>query len=352
MSLALLASLLVAPNGGAAVSLNSHRLPPSRMKFDFVALGDNRPAGAFLPPTKVFRGLLHDVGIIAPAFVVSSGDLIYGKEEPIAQFRVEAKQVKALLAALPCPFFNAPGNHEISDRPELYREYLKWFGPTFGSFRFGAFRFLQVSTEEVGSAPGISPAEHRWLEKMFATPGPKIAFQHHPIVGRKSNESPELVDDAEKVASFYKDGGVKYVFQGHDHAFAHESADGLEYFLSGGAGAPLDAIPTDGGFFHFLLVHVDGEKVSADVIPSGALEVSPSAGGVTVGNYADVDLPLGNVTVSVSRRPQAASGKVFRAKKVTDVPVRIVSVQRAKGGYLVRLSLVAPKHRATVIRLR
>jgi hypothetical protein len=331
--------------------LNGHHLPKSKRKFDFVALGDNRPAGAFLPPTKVFQGLLRDVATIDPSFVISSGDLIYGKEEPLSQFYVESKQVKALLNALPCPFFNAPGNHEISERPDFYKAYLKTFGPTYASFRFGAFRFIQVSTEELGSSPGISAGETEWLKKVFAVPGPKIAFQHHPIVGRKSNPSPEVIDDAEKVAALYKSGDVRYVFQGHDHAYDHQSVDGIEYFLSGGAGAPLDAEPKDGGYFHFLLVHVDGQKLSADVIPAGSIEVTPTSAGATVGNYADFDLPLGNVKIFSRRKPTKAAGRVFRAKKTTKVKVKVVAVQKVKGGYSVQLSLVAPKHRATVISL-
>lgn len=334
------------------LSLNSRHLPKSRRKFDFIALGDNRPAGAYLPPTKVFRSLIHDAGIIAPAFIISSGDLIYGKEEPLSQYRVECRQVKAILAGLPCPFFNAPGNHEISERKDFYKEYLKQFGPTFDSFIFGAFTFIQVSTEEVGSSPGISENEKNYLKAVFRMPGPKIAFQHHPIVGRKSNPKPEVIDDAEAVAQMYKDGGVQYVFQGHDHAYDHQSVDGIEYFLSGGAGAPLDAEPYNGGYFHFLLVHVDGEKLSADVIPAGSIELTPMTHGVTVGNYADYDLPLGNVTAWVRRKPTSVRGEVFRAKKVTKVKVRIVSATRSRGGYLVRLSLSVPKHRATVITLK
>src|SRR5258708_5438239 len=108
--------------------VNHVPLPPQTENFSFIVLGDNRPAGSGQPPTATFRRLLEQVQQIHPAFVLSSGDLVYGNEEPVEVYRSECDQIKELLTHLTVPFFNAPGNHEINDRPEFAQEYQSRLG--------------------------------------------------------------------------------------------------------------------------------------------------------------------------------------------------------------------------------
>jgi hypothetical protein len=112
--------------------LNHKPLPSSKDDFYFVALGDNRPAGSGLPPTGTYREILKEVSIIDPEFVLSTGDLLYGNEETLDQYKQEEVWMKPLLDTLPCPFFNVPGNHEINNNPEFLDEYTKTMGPTYG----------------------------------------------------------------------------------------------------------------------------------------------------------------------------------------------------------------------------
>jgi len=43
---------------------------------------------------------------------------------------------------------------------------------------------------------------------------------------------------------------------GHEHLYHHSRRDGIDYFITGGGGAPLYAKPEAGGFYHYLLVTV------------------------------------------------------------------------------------------------
>ena len=56
------------------------------------------------------------------------------------------------------------------------------------------------------------------------------------------------------------------VFTGHDHLYLRKTVDGIPHIIAGGGGAPLYANEKDGGFYHFIVVTVDGDKVSAEVI--------------------------------------------------------------------------------------
>ena len=58
---------------------------------------------------------------------------------------------------------------------------------------------------------------------------------------------------------------VRVIFQGHEHLFLGKRINGIDYVITGDAGAPLDGEPQNGGFYHFLLAGVDGTHVKIDV---------------------------------------------------------------------------------------
>lgn len=330
-------------------------MPKSQQDFTFIALGDDRPAGAGLPPTATYREILKEVALIDPAFVISTGDLLYGNEETLAQYKQEIAWMKPLLNALPCPFINVPGNHEINNRPEFLRAYEKGLGPLYGRFDFGSFRFLAVCTELPADKPSVFGAQLEWLKGQMSHPMPTIAFEHHPVFTRASNkEDTAGVSNHDELHKLYQSGGVKAVFEGHDHVYNRQEHDGILYMIAGGAGAPLDAEPTDGGFFHYVIVHVHGDSLEATPVSIGALEVVKlSESRVAVGNYCDTDLPVNRLVIQTRKRPSKVSaGYGTKTGKTKKVPAKIVSVSPGARGFDVIVALVAPKHHATIVRLQ
>jgi len=338
------------------VPLNHRSLPPTKSDFYFVALGDNRPAGAGLPPTATYRELLKEVSILGPSFIISTGDLLYGNEETIEQYRQEIVWIKPLLNALPCPFYNVPGNHEIDNRPEFLAEYAKSLGPLYGAFDYGGYRFIAVCTELPADKPSVFGKELTWLKDELTTSRPTFTYQHHPVFKRPTNPDPKEeaeVANASELHQLYIKGGVKIAFEGHDHVYNAQVHDGIQYIIAGGSGAPLDAGPTDGGFFHFVLVHVNGDQVEATPIPMGALEVIPvREGEVAVAGYADADLPIANLRIGSKRKPKGATaGYMTKKGKMKDVDVSIVRVSEVARGYEAQVSFILPMHRATLVKL-
>lgn len=342
----LLAAFAVSP----FLPVNGVPLPPDSREFTFVALGDNRPAGAGLPPTDVFSEIIREVGYIHPAFVLSSGDLVYGNEESIEQYRKESGQVLSILNGLRVPFYNALGNHEVDDRPELQSEYLKLFGGLYGSFDYGGCRFVALCTDEAGKAADMSDAQKSWLDKTLDGSKPSFLYLHRPVFARAGNdEKGATVANAAALHELFKSRNVKGVFEGHDHVYDRQSHDGIDYVISGGAGAPLDAATEKGGFFHYLLVHVKDGKTDINVIPANAIQVVTEGGHTRVSNYADVDIELQDLTVNLPSRPSGVSGVVDKKGKLSKIPVELTKVDKVSLGYQAHVKVKLVMHKPIIL---
>jgi hypothetical protein len=142
------------------------------------------------------------------------------------------------------PVFAAPGNHELNlkadskscpkaiDGPDpsgnLLRFWTTSMGQPFGVFRYGNSAFLAVNTDDVVPA-GVKL--------------PKCEYNGY--VG------PDQLAALEATLAGQDPAGTKPA-----------------YVITGGAGAPLTrkATPATGGYHHYLVVRVEGAKVTATVV--------------------------------------------------------------------------------------
>jgi hypothetical protein len=127
--------------------------------------------------------------------------------------------------------------------------------------------------------------------------------------------------------------------------------DGIEYFVSGGAGAPLYAPPDHGGFTHYLVVHVTADKISYDAIEPGRLYTESAkartgeAARFWVVNTNDTDLPLRGITAEVkgvSNCSKLTAATDLHKNDGTPVPVPISISSFKKVGKTCRLTLGMP----------
>ncbi len=346
----MITALLLASLLPSLQPINHIPLPADKPAFRFVVLGDNRPAGEGQPPTDTFKQILREVRTIHPDFVLSSGDLLYGNEEPIEAYRTEADQVAALLKELDVPFFNAPGNHEIAEKPEFLAEYVKRFAAPYGSFDFGGYRFAAVCTELLGSKGAVRPDEMSWLDQTLDGSKPAFVFMHRPIFAREAEPGDGArATNHDELAKLFAARRVKSVFQGHDHVYNRQEHDGIEYVISGGAGAPLDAFPQEGGFFHYILYEVKDGKVTSTVLPAGSIEITASAKGASVMNYGGAALELNDVRVPLRFSPTTVKAELWDKKVRTSVQAELVKVTGSAGSYTAHVHLNAKKHRQTVL---
>lgn len=248
--------------------------------FTFAVCGDNRPPARNMAAPPTAGQVFAELRLLQPALCLWTGDVIYGSDDSVGEARAEYAAFFASALQSETPLFNAPGNHEIADRKELAALYEECVGPLYGSFDYGNSHFIALDTEEVGQKPGIGVKQREWLEQDLAA-NRKAAhifvFTHHPLFSKAANAGfgdPANRDDIHRLFMKY---GVKHVFSGHEHLFAQSVHDGITYIVTGGGGAPSSDSPVEGGFQHYLLFNIDGDKVSFSVFEPWRLflEVSP-----------------------------------------------------------------------------
>jgi len=272
--------------------------------FVFIVAGDNRPAAEQDPQGAVVRKIFDDIRKEGPAFVLWSGDAIYGKN-PGAPKKIDAeyKEFLGLAASGGAAVYNAPGNHEMDDHKNcpsgtMLKLYLADTGQDkpYGAFTYGNSRFIAMNSDE-GSPPGececssqpsgtkppgfISQNQMRLLKQDLDANKDKahiFIFMHRPIEGYKSEDQLCAQNVTELQALFKKYPNLSYVLAGHEHMYFNpqgpkkfgpppERTDPSQppyYLVSGGAGAPLKK---NKGFYHYLIFTVDGNKVRVQVVP-------------------------------------------------------------------------------------
>jgi len=278
----------------------------------FIVGGDNRPTGRNAPLPRVTRQIFSEIGMIRPDFVLWSGDVVYGYGDTPAELSREYDRFAAGAALAHAPLFDAPGNHEIHHRDgepcedrAAEREFMRRFGSLYGSFDAGGAHFIALDTAQVCSEDRIDGDQRAWLEadlEAHRTARAIFVFTHTEFFSSKTIDPdaakghPEM-QGREGLIALFRRYPVRAVFSGHEHVYWRESHDGIDYFIAGGAGAPLYASPDRGGFSHYVVVRLSGDKLTYDLVEPGHLyvEKGPDLHGrptTWIVNGNDADIPL------------------------------------------------------------
>jgi tartrate-resistant acid phosphatase type 5 len=199
------------------------------------------------------------------------------------------------------PVYPCIGNHDTAetedqdDREQLFDNFYLGeriaadvaagrasIGPgLFYQFRCGAdveFLCLDTSKEDIFHKRLFLHPNHAAfldgvLRRTTGTAGPRwrIPFAHHPpfSAGPQHGNTKEMSAFLPK----FKAAGIRAVFCGHEHNFQHSRADGIDYFVTGGAGEIRTQVPDKKDFVrantvswsptcHFLLVSVDAGQMT------------------------------------------------------------------------------------------
>lgn len=349
--------------------------PPGPPNLLFVVGGDNRPTGKGAPMPRVTRTVFDEARLIRPAFVLWTGDTLYGYGDSPAELAREHDAFAALASRAGVPLFNTPGNHEIHRTddalcaaggagaaiPDSEAQFMKRYGNLYGSFDAGGAHFISLDTDVYCHEDSIEGDQLEWLRRDLEENRNAAAifvFSHTEFFS-----SPQIDPDAVKnhgalrnrdeLHALFRKYPVRAVFSGHEHLYWREAHDGIEYFVAGGGGAPLYASPDRGGFGHYLVVSLSESGVRYDVVEPGRLFVeggAPVRNGkrIWVVNSNDADVPLRGVSVDLPasvpcRRVRAESELKLRDGTPVPVPVSVLSCSRARGSLRVRLGLTAPR---------
>lgn len=218
----------------------------------FAVAGDSHNSG------KVYRRLLEGVVDDGVAFLIHTGDLVYSQGT-----EAQWQKFEALMADFPLPFYPVPGNHD-SLGGEL-NGYLAYSGAPSAAYSFdrGTVHFALADSHNGGmTAAGLD-----WLRQdLSATSQPvKIVVLHHPPFDPDGGDH-VMAFGKKKFMSLVAELDVDYVFTGHIHAYARGERDGVQYVVTGGAGRTLYYDGHPQAVNHYLLVTVQGESITVELV--------------------------------------------------------------------------------------
>jgi 3',5'-cyclic AMP phosphodiesterase CpdA len=237
-------------------------------KFSFVVLGDNRSGD------DMYRKLVSLAMERKPDFIVNTGDMITtpGNKHDWAKFWEMSKPITV-------PYFLVVGNHDAHPKVPLsektYKEQVDLPGnELYYSFTAGNSLFIVLDSFIDDQEKRIMGEQLQWLETVLAnsTQKHKFVFLHHPLYtdlgkGHHAHDSlDKYPENRDMLDALFAEFKVDAVFSGHEHYYERRTVDGIFYIITGGGGAPMYDKEEYGGFNHFVLVTVDGDKMSAEVI--------------------------------------------------------------------------------------
>jgi hypothetical protein len=259
--------------GGVDAQGGEVRLADAARPVTFVVYGDARQGSAEAARLAVAAHRL------APDLALFTGDIALAADDDAGWRDFFAAQAP-LLADV--PLYATLGNHELIRDPEATRFRHTFAPPAPGrerlyySFRWGPALFVVLD----GNA--VTPEQTHWLaDTLAAARDDKVAhvfvLVHQPPLSVAEHCGAAL-EQADWMALFER-YRVRAVFGGHDHAYERLERNGVRYFVSGGAGAPLygqrtDCAPADqssrrifASQYHFLRVRADATTVSISALP-------------------------------------------------------------------------------------
>jgi 3',5'-cyclic AMP phosphodiesterase CpdA len=239
-------------------------------KFTFVVIGDNRSGD------DIYRKLVALAMERKADFMLNTGDLIAtpGDLKEWAKFWKMSKPITV-------PYFLTVGNHDAHSKvpgsEQIYKQQVGLPGnELYYSFVAGNSFFVVLDSSLDDQEKKITGEQYTWLEEVLAhsIQKHKFVFVHHPLytVKGKGKHAGNSMDryprERDRLQALFVKYHVELVFTGHEHLYERKLVERITHVISGGGGAPLYADEKDGGFNHFIVVTVDGDKVTAEVVDS------------------------------------------------------------------------------------
>ncbi|NUM56665.1 MAG: metallophosphoesterase [Candidatus Hydrogenedentes bacterium] len=238
--------------------------PVSPDVFDFAVVADTRSLKVD-QQSETFKQLIHDFNALKPAFIVDVGDIILGGSADLVPAQWD--EFDRVTADLQVPLFPATGNHDVFDEA-TEKVWTERVGPLTYAFTYGNSRFVILNAEENNVVDRISESQLAWLKDELESHSAQhvFVFIHQPYFARDWDRQWAMVHDV------LVKHPVRMVFGGDNHIYRYVGdRDGIHYVISAGGGAEVRVPEDEGGFHHFVLVRVRGDRFDWSVVKPGSI---------------------------------------------------------------------------------
>jgi 3',5'-cyclic AMP phosphodiesterase CpdA len=224
-------------------------------RFSFAVFGDNRDGDA------VFEDIIKSINSDASIkFAVNTGDLtLHGLSSEYDKYWRMCEKSRAKI-------HDTIGNHDLGLFDAGRNIFRKKYGETYYYFDFDGSRFIILDNAR---SKGMGRQQFIWLKDALDTRKKKFVFMHKPLfdpTGTYPNYIMTPKEENEALNKLLAREEVRYVFAGHIHGYGREKRDGVVYIVTAGAGALLYLPASDGGFYHYVKITVDGSKITDEVV--------------------------------------------------------------------------------------
>ncbi len=305
------------PGGGRLAKLKAEHT------FTFAVIGDTRTG------VDKFREQIKEINLLSPDMVIDVGDMIPGYVSDESKIEAMWDEFDKIVSEFTVPLIMVAGNHDIWS-PISRKIYERRYGKTYFSFDHKGVHFVVLDSETLGSDGSpinrISDEQIKWLEKDLAShrgARMKFVFLHKPLwqdVHTGKGAGAHWFGNVHPILAKY---GVNAVFAGHVHKYVkYPPIDGVHYYITGGGGAELNGKPEEGGFHHYCVIRVKGDRWKMAVIKPGCVcpddIVKIPAGMVINKEITSVDISDGKGVCVFSVENLSPDKKI----KVIVVPIR------------------------------
>jgi hypothetical protein len=245
--------------------------------FRFVVLGDNRwgEGDRIKQPPEYYQNL-EEINRLAPDFVVNTGDMIVGYTDDETHARDMWAEFEKASSTLEPPLYRCFGNHDVWDAmshrvaEDLYKE---MYGELYYSYTYKNAYFAVLCSDLAGpdEIDYITGAQMAWFKADLEKHKDyryKFVVLHKPLWRDEKKDGHWMRD----VHPLLVQNDIDMVFAGHAHKYEKaRTRDGIQYFISGGGGAPLrkDRTPAQGWFHHYIHVTVKDGDFKVAVVRTG-----------------------------------------------------------------------------------
>jgi len=255
----------------------------------FIVFGDTRVATPGAPIPEAYKRIVEESNIINPDFIFHTGDVIFGYGDSENQLKTEYSSVGEVNAISRAKIYYVPGNHDYNGPLVIkFFKLLTGQNQDYFSFDYKGVGFIVLNTEIPGQVGKVTDKQLEWFKqelerrKNYRTifvfmhrplflPGKKYLSKHgEPMGAKKGFPSEQNRVELVQLMLKYKVDGV---FAGHLHLYDRTDYKGIPFVTVGGGGATFSAPVERGGFFHYMIVTVRGDKIKLDLMEPYQLSV-------------------------------------------------------------------------------